>query len=109
MIIVTIRKFLMNRFFGLWPWYLALFGQVVLVIEFAPKNNLLLFVSMAVMFGGLVALVIWMRRTPCPRCGLPLGSAALIGSSMRKAAQEAFCPNCGVSIDESIEERPRPK
>jgi hypothetical protein len=69
----------------------------VLSAMYAPGNFWLNWLSLAALFAGLVAIIVLMRRTPCPRCGLPLGAVAVRAAGGR--ATTGHCPHCKVSIN----------
>jgi hypothetical protein len=56
--------------------------------------------SLATLLGGIVASIVLMRGTPCPKCQVPFGSLA--SRAANGWAKTAHCPNCGVSLDEPM-------
>ena len=68
----------------------------VLSAMYAPGNFWLNWLSLAAVFAGLVAIILLMRRIPCPRCGLPLGAVAARAAGGRATGH---CPHCKVSIN----------
>ncbi len=69
----------------------------VLSAVYAPGNFWLNWLSLAAVFAGLVAIILLMRRTPCPRCGLELGAVAARAAG--GWATTGHCPHCKVSIN----------
>ena len=59
-------------------------------------------IVLAVLVGCVLGVIIFvlMRRTPCPRCSIPLGNAAIQWRSKRLLALR--CPRCDVSFDEQM-------
>jgi len=70
--------------------------------HFAPGNFWLNWFSLLVLFAGVVALIVLMRRTPCPKCRQPLGHAAAKAAVMLWRF-EARCAHCGVNVDEAMQ------
>ncbi len=64
---------------------------------YAPESFWLNWLSLAVLFAGFVAIIQLMRRTPCPRCGLPLGAVAVRAAVGWTTT--GYCPHCKVSIN----------
>lgn len=74
---------------------------------FAKGNRVLNLLGVFVVLAGLALLFLPMRRTPCPRCQVPLGNVALNWGSSRQPAPR--CLNCGVSIDDPMDGPANPK
>jgi hypothetical protein len=73
----------------------------VLSAVLAPDSFWLNWLSLAALFAGLVAVIVLLYRTPCPRCQRPLGS---IGARAANGwTKTAHCPHCRVSLDEPME------
>ena len=72
-------------------------GCCVLSAMYAPGNFWLNWLSLAALFAGMVAIILLMRRTPCPRCGLPLGAVAARAAG--GWVTTGHCPHCKVSIN----------
>jgi len=73
----------------------------VLSAVFVPDSFWLNWLSLAVLFAGLLTVIVLLYRTPCPQCRLPLGS---IGARAANGwAKNAHCPHCRVSLDEPTE------
>jgi FtsH-binding integral membrane protein len=67
---------------------------------FALYSDILAWITMLYFLGAVMWTALAIRRIPCPRCSKPLGSAATaVGMNLKRAKQ---CPNCGVSLDESM-------
>ena len=99
---MTIREYLKRRgnrmvlvvLPGIIFWYLS--------AKFAPASFWLNWLSLLVLFAGVVAVFVLMGRTPCPRCHRPLGKAA--GSAANLFWRfDVHCPHCGVSVDEQMD------
>jgi cell division protein FtsW (lipid II flippase) len=72
----------------------------VVFAVFAPDSFWLNWLSLAVLFAGLVAVIVLLNRTPCPQCQKPLGSIA--ARAANGWATTAHCPHCRVSLDEPM-------
>jgi hypothetical protein len=72
----------------------------VVFAVFAPDSFWLNWLSLAVLFAGLVAVIVLLNRTPCPQCQKPLGSIA--ARAANGWAKTAHCPHCRVSLDEPM-------
>ena len=52
-------------------------------------------------FGGTVIYVMYFLK--CPKCSSPVGQASLSpGSPFNQKSKLNYCPNCGVSFNESV-------
>jgi hypothetical protein len=78
----------------------------VLSAMYAPGSFWLNWLSLATLFAGFVAIILLMRRTPCPRCGLPLGAVAARAAG--GWARRGHCPHCKVSINAPMNVTARP-
>ncbi len=72
----------------------------VLSAMYAPGSFWLNWLSIAALFAGIVAIIVLMRRTPCPRCGLPLGAVA--ARAAVGWVRRGHCPHCKVSINAPV-------
>lgn len=99
---MTIREYLKQRAnqFRLWI-YLSLIPGVLVAWLGSRDNFLLLFGCIVLFFAVILITSFTMSRTPCPRCGTPLGNVAT-RANMAYARREQHCPSCGVSVDEPI-------
>jgi hypothetical protein len=98
---MTIREYLKRR--AMRTNYPIAWGLVAIAWAceyFAKGNRLMNLLGVLVLIAGFPLLFLPMRRTPCPRCQVPLGNVALNWGSRRQP--EPRCPNCGVSIDEPM-------
>ena len=82
---------------------LSIFGLplFLVLLTLAPRwrqSALLNMFVLVVVAINVATYTVFMRRTPCLRCGLPLGNVALNWGSKRAPAPR--CPNCGLGIDE---------
>ena len=93
---VTIRDYLKRQRNKMAVLVLPGIVFCVLSAIYAPGSFWLNWLSLAALFAGLVAIILLMRRTPCPRCGLPLGAVAARAAS---GWATGHCPHCKVSIN----------
>lgn len=68
----------------------------VLSAKYAPGSFWLNWLSLAALFAGILAIILLMRRTPCPRCALPLGAVAVRAAG---GWATGHCPHCKVSVN----------
>lgn len=97
---MTIREYLKRRQVRINLMSMPLATIVLLISAYATETlvaNAAIFIAV---FGYIASAVILMRRTPCLRCHVPLGNAALKWRSKRQP--EPRCPQCGASFDEHM-------
>jgi predicted RNA-binding Zn-ribbon protein involved in translation (DUF1610 family) len=69
----------------------------------APKGSLLEFIGIAVFLVTIFIVTVWLGRTPCPRCGKPLGMVAQQRQRFgERLLRTDRCRNCGFGVDEQI-------
>jgi hypothetical protein len=67
---------------------------------FAYDSFWLVWLSLAALFAGVVAVIVLLYRTPCAQCQRPLGSIA--ARAANGWAKIAHCPGCRISLDEPM-------
>jgi hypothetical protein len=74
---------------------------LALLAGFSAGSSLLYAAAAGVMGLAVFPLfILLIRRTPCPRCSVPLGNAAL--HAIDRRAPTKSCPHCGVGFDEPM-------
>jgi hypothetical protein len=94
---VTIRDYLKRQRNKMALLVLPGIAFCVLSALYAPGSFWLNWLSLATLFVGFVAIIVLMRRTPCPRCALPLGAVAARAAG--GWGRRGHCPHCKVSIN----------
>jgi hypothetical protein len=99
---MTTREYLRVRVIRLYSrtWLVTLLLLVMAI--WARRNALVNGLVLIAISSFLAAFIVFMRRTPCLRCSAPLRNAALNWGSKHQPA--ARCPNCGLGIDEQVED-----
>ena len=97
---MTIREYLKERAAHINGKCIPMSGLALVSAVFARGNVFLAVMTVVMVCGTITTFVVFMRRTPCPRCSLPLGTVAMRWKSNSYPAPR--CPHCGISIDEPI-------
>jgi hypothetical protein len=98
---MTIRDYLKRRRNEAVLFVIPGIVSCVLAELFVPDSFWLVWLSFAALFAGLVAVIVLLNRTPCPKCARPLGSIA--ARAANGWAKIAHCPGCRISFDEPME------
>lgn len=94
--VMTIRKCVESRARKVsWAVYVAI--PAAFYAYFAPKGSAT-FAAIAICVTSIGGAAIFINRTPCPKCGHPLGLVATrMGAS--RSSDTAQCPKCGTKVD----------
>jgi transcription elongation factor Elf1 len=98
--VMTIRKYVESRAKKVsWAVYVAI--PAAFYAYFAPKGSAT-FAAIAICVTSIGGAAIFINRTPCPKCGHPLGLVATrIGSSRSNDTEQ--CPKCGTKVDAPLD------
>jgi hypothetical protein len=105
---MTLREYLKRRYKNDFVIGMAFAIPAWICCFVAPQGSVLEFIGITVFVATVLILTVRMGRTPCPRCGEPLGMVAQhLHRFGARLLQTDRCRNCGFGVDEEMPGSPR--